>query len=415
MPKRPRVSIVVIDYRGQRYWSELLESLSEQTHREFELIVVDNAGGLSLPSSIGGRPVRVIRSGANLGFAGGCNFGEHLAGGEFLVLLNNDTKVEPRWLEALVVAAELDSQIGAVCSKVVFFERFVELIVRTPVRCLNESNLEGDVRALGIRVFLDFQGGFDSNHLLEEGTYGLESDGENYWTWTKANALVWLPILDERLLRVRIEVHPSIIGQDFEIECGGVVRRLVARDGLQEIEIALPQGTAFNLINNAGSELQPDWTAVDVGLLEKESDFHNSSRDLNIASGCSLLIRKSAGCAPFFDGDFFAYFEDVDLSLKLRKNGYRIVYEPKSVVRHHRSGTSGVGSPFTVFHGARNRFWVIAKHAPLKIVWKALTSEMWKLDQYGKWLDDEYSLRRLYCSTWLGFFKRVFIRLLDQE
>ena len=102
-------------------------------------------------------------------------------------------------------------------------------------------------------------------------------------------------------------------------------------------------------------------------------------------------------------------------SLQLRKAGWKIVYEPKSVVRHHRSGTSGIQSPLSVFYGVRNRFWVIAKHAPLRVVWKAVSREMWELGKYRRYLNEEFSLARLYWSTWYGFSKRFLVRILDLE
>ena len=52
--------------------------------------------------------VRVIEAGRNLGFAGGNNLGAREATGDYLALINNDARTDPRWLRALVEALEAD-------------------------------------------------------------------------------------------------------------------------------------------------------------------------------------------------------------------------------------------------------------------------------------------------------------------
>jgi GT2 family glycosyltransferase len=60
---------------------------------------------------------------ANIGFAAGNNRGAEDARTDALVFLNNDTEVEPGWLDALVRAAEADPQRGLVTSRVVYLDR----------------------------------------------------------------------------------------------------------------------------------------------------------------------------------------------------------------------------------------------------------------------------------------------------
>jgi GT2 family glycosyltransferase len=61
-------------------------------------------------------------------------------------------------------------------------------------------------------------------------------------------------------------------------------------------------------------------------------------REVEIAVGCSLLIRAEAlRTTGLFDEDYFAYHEDVDWCLRARKWGYRILYEPHSRVYHRGS------------------------------------------------------------------------------
>ncbi len=66
-----------------------------------------------------------------------------------------------------------------------------------------------------------------------------------------------------------------------------------------------------------------------------------------------------------FDESFFCYCEDVDLGYRLQLAGEPTVLVPGAVVRHVGSASSGgPKSEFAVFHGNRNRFWVVLKDTP---------------------------------------------------
>lgn len=66
-----------------------------------------------------------------------------------------------------------------------------------------------------------------------------------------------------------------------------------------------------------------------------------------------------------FDEDFFCYCEDVDLGYRLQLAGEPTLVVPRAVVRHVGSASSGGRrSEFAVFHGTRNRFWVLVKDTP---------------------------------------------------
>jgi GT2 family glycosyltransferase len=62
------------------------------------------------------------------------------------------------------------------------------------------------------------------------------------------------------------------------------------------------------------------------------------------------------------------YYEDIDLSLRLRLQGYRITYEPNSIVYHYHSGSSKEGSDFFVFNVEKNFFAVLLKYYPFGII-----------------------------------------------
>ena len=101
-------SIVVVTHDGLVFTRLCLESLlANSADCDFELIVVDNGSGdgtAAYLAKLADRDarVRVLLNGRNLGFAPACNQGLILAGGENLVLLNNDTMVAPGWLSGLL-------------------------------------------------------------------------------------------------------------------------------------------------------------------------------------------------------------------------------------------------------------------------------------------------------------------------
>jgi GT2 family glycosyltransferase len=110
--QRPSVSIVIPTSRGGADLRSCLDSIAIQRYPALETIVVDNASGdesieLLLPQQF--PSLRVLRNEENLGFVGACNQGIEESTGELILLLNDDTALEPSALDALV-----DTLVGRV-------------------------------------------------------------------------------------------------------------------------------------------------------------------------------------------------------------------------------------------------------------------------------------------------------------
>lgn len=116
-------SVVVLNWNGKRFLKNLFDSLAKQTYPrdKYEVIFVDNASkDDSVDFVRDSYPwVRIIKNKGNYGFAKGCNAGMVAARGKYIVLLNNDTKTEPKWLAELVRVAD-KKKAGAVVSKLMF-------------------------------------------------------------------------------------------------------------------------------------------------------------------------------------------------------------------------------------------------------------------------------------------------------
>ena len=102
------VSIIILNYNGEKYLEDCLESIFRETKRDFEVIVVDN----NSPDKSGDKfskkyqNCKFILNEKNEGVSEGLNVGIKNSNGEYIVLLNNDLIVAPKWLDYLFEAYE---------------------------------------------------------------------------------------------------------------------------------------------------------------------------------------------------------------------------------------------------------------------------------------------------------------------
>jgi GT2 family glycosyltransferase len=117
-----KVSIIVVNWNGQRFLSGCLGSLSRQTYANREIILVDNGSADSSVRYVKEKfpAVKIIELGENTGFTGGNAQGLKAADGEFVALVNNDTRAHDRWLENLLRPMLEDSSVGLCASKLLF-------------------------------------------------------------------------------------------------------------------------------------------------------------------------------------------------------------------------------------------------------------------------------------------------------
>jgi GT2 family glycosyltransferase len=121
----PRVGIIILNWNNAPDTLACLASVGELDYPNFQIIVVDNGSSDDSTGMIASQypAVDLIRNAGNLGYAEGNNIGirQALAGGaDYVLLLNNDTLVEPGLVSTLIAVAESDERIGIVAPKVYY-------------------------------------------------------------------------------------------------------------------------------------------------------------------------------------------------------------------------------------------------------------------------------------------------------
>jgi len=94
-------------------------------------------------------------------------------------------------------------------------------------------------------------------------------------------------------------------------------------------------------INHGGADSDIFFNARLEGYMEKDSDKFNKDKEILFPSGGSMIISRELFLSVGgFDNDFFAYYEDVDLGIRLKIMGYENHFASKSLVYHMHSATS---------------------------------------------------------------------------
>lgn len=221
--KNPLVSIIIPVYNQFSYTYGCLESILENTKNiSYEIIIGDDCSSDETSHILDYvKNIKVNRNKNNLRFLLNCNYATKLAKGKYILFINNDTNVQPYWLDSLIETIESDSKIGMVGSKLVY-----------------------------------------PNGSLQE-----------------AGGILW------------------------------------------------KDGSAWNY----GNKSDPDASEYNY---RKEADY---------ISGASIMIKSSLWKKiGGFDRRFVpAYCEDSDLAFEVRNHGYKVVYDPFSIVVHYEGISNG--------------------------------------------------------------------------
>ena len=249
------VGVVVVNWNRKELLQACLESLSRQTHRSFEVVVVDNGSADGSPVLVEQMaktypvPLTLIVNSTNLGFCAANNQGISSTTTELVALLNNDAEAETGWLEALEQAIRREKDVGMAASKILVWE--------DPTR-----------------------------------------------------------------------------------------------------------------IDKCGHLIYPDGQNRGRGSGQTDRGQFSRTEEVLWPDGCAAMYRREMlEDVGGFDEDFFAYADDAELGLRARWAGWRCLYTPDAVVRHHRGATLGLGSARRLTLIERNRVLLAVKLFPWSLLW----------------------------------------------
>lgn len=265
------VAIILVNWNGYDFTRSCLESLRKVDFPDFQVIVVDNASlnqeGKRLKKAF--PEIELIENTENLGFAGGNNVGIRYAleqGFTHVMLLNNDTEVEPDFLGEMVRSFNQNPGLGVVQPLILFMH-----------------------------------------------------DPKKIWSAGGK----WIPALGR---------------------------------------------------------------AITLGDRHPICDYRFKKSQLDWATGCCMLISREALLKTgLLNEQYFAYFEDVEWSLRFRKVGFRIALAEKAIVCHEAGASSkkknseGTLNPRVFYYHVRNQFLLIRSQ-------KAVFGLMYHLLRFTLWM-----------------------------
>ena len=113
------VTVVIPNYNGLKFMEPCMAALEKQTCKDFEILVVDNGSSDGSVDWLKSHQYPTIFLEENTGFSGAVNVGIKASKTPFVLLLNNDTEVEPDFIGEMIKAIRRSDQIFAVSSKMV--------------------------------------------------------------------------------------------------------------------------------------------------------------------------------------------------------------------------------------------------------------------------------------------------------
>lgn len=136
---------------------------------------------------------------------------------------------------------------------------------------------------------------------------------------------------------------------------------------------------------------------VDVGQFDKQTETE-------FATGCSMLIkRKAIEKTGLLNEKYFMYLEDLDYSMRLKRCGFKIIYQPKAIMWHKNAQSSGVGDDLHDYFFTRNRLLFGMTYAPLRTKFSLIRESGKLLLSGSKWKRrgvTDFYLRRLGIGSW---------------
>lgn len=134
------------------------------------------------------------------------------------------------------------------------------------------------------------------------------------------------------------------------------------------IQSKMVWGQYPKLIDSVGIEYSKNGLGFNRGAYRPLTEYDEEKEIFGSCAGACLYRKEALEDIKidneYFDEDFFAYYEDFDMAIRLRWAGWSAWYCPEAIVYHYKGGTGGIISDFTIYHNWRNYTWTIFKNLP---------------------------------------------------
>lgn len=131
-----------------------------------------------------------------------------------------------------------------------------------------------------------------------------------------------------------------------------------------------------NVLTRAGAASDRDWLAV-AGAERAPTEV------FGFCGGAAALRTSTLAEVGLFDGSLFLYYEDTDLSWRMRAAGWDIHYVAEAVAHHLHAASSDAASPLFRYYNTRNSLLVFGRHAPGVVVARSFLRQVAALVRYS--------------------------------
>lgn len=348
---------MILNWNKKDFLEQNLESALSQSYKNCEVIVIDNGstdGSIEYLKNYQkkDKKLRLLENRKNLGYVPGYNKGikRVLKEGksDFIVLLNNDVKVEKDWLRNLISAFK-DPRIGICTSKILLYYPYLSIVMipkgKVVIEDIKINRLESHA--------LEFEEGFDQKGKLLTFPKRLKK-GKVY------NFAI--PYRKSRSREGKLE-----------IKFRGEGLKLFVKD--KKYEFKESGSLRINLkgeyvIQNAGSSFNKKWMLFEDRFIfefdrQLQSEIVDAGCGASMAIRCDLLKRLGVLAKRYF-----FYFEDSELSFRFMREGFSTKFVHDSICYHIFWGSSGGEiTSLQATYGTRNRLWFARRYFGILAFW----------------------------------------------
>lgn len=133
---------------------------------------------------------------------------------------------------------------------------------------------------------------------------------------------------------------------------------------------------AIRVVNSTGNIVTRRGAGTDRDWLRTEGEESRDADVFGFCGGAALLRATALGEIGGFDRELFLYYEDTDLSWRLRAGGWTVRYCEQAVARHLHAASADSASPLFRYYNTRNSLVVFARHAPVAVVARSFGSQV---------------------------------------